>query len=245
MKELMFGIHPVQEALRSGAQILRLHVSRGRKGKALDEILTLAKSRHIEVRFESWDHLTSRAEGKTSHQGVIAVTSSFSYCALDEMLARQQQEAGFLLVLDQIQDPHNFGAILRSAECAGVHGVIIPKRKAVDVTATVLKASAGAATYMPVCRVTNIATTLETLKQHGIWVIGTSGDAPQEYTEIDLTDPVALVVGNEEKGMRRLVTKKCDLLARIPMYGHISSLNVSVSAALFMYETRRQRKTTR
>lgn len=243
VSEIIFGIHPVQEALRSGKKFDRLYISQGRKGKGLTEILALAKSRRIEVRFEPWERLTSRVGAAASHQGVIGVTSSFLYRAFEDLLVTfpQYDEPPFLLLLDQIQDPHNLGAILRSAECAGVHGVIIPKRKAVDITPTVVKASAGATAYIPVCRVTNLASTIERLKERGIWVVGTSGSAQQQYTTIDFTVPVALVIGNEEKGMRRLVAEKCDMLAAIPLYGKIASLNASVSSALLMFEVRRQR----
>ncbi len=243
MKDIIFGIHPVLEVLHSGQQFNCVYLSQGRKGKALTEILRLAKSRAIEVRFEPWEGLTSRAGGATSHQGVVGIVASFAYMAFEDLLATlpQYNEPAFLLILDQIQDPHNLGAILRSAECAGVHGVILPKRKAADITPAVVKVSAGATTYISVCRATNLASTIDTLKKRGIWVIGTSSKAQQRYTATDLTVPVALVIGNEEKGIRRLVAEKCDMLVSIPLYGKISSLNASVSSALFMFDVRRQR----
>lgn len=204
----------------------------------------MAKSRRIEVRFEPWERLTSRAGGVTSHQGVIGIISLFSYMAFEDLLTTlpQYDEPPFLLLLDRIQDPHNLGAILRSAECAGVHGVILPKRKAADITPTVMKVSAGATAYISVCRVTNLASTIEVLKERGIWVVGASSSAQQRYTSTDLTVPVAIVIGNEEKGMRRLVAEKCDMLVSIPVYGRVSSLNASVSGALLMFELQRQRK---
>ena len=178
-----------------------------------------------------------------SHQGVVGITTTYDYTAFEELLStvQQQQEPPFLLLLDQIQDPHNLGAILRSAECAGVHGVIITKNKSVGVTPTVIKVSAGAAAYIPVCRVTNLASAIEELKKNEIWVVGTSSTAQQRYDTVDFTMPVAIVIGNEEKGLRRLVAERCDMLVSIPLYGKISSLNASVSSAVVMFEVRRQR----
>lgn len=243
MSEIIFGIHPVQEALRNGRTFERLYVNQKRKGKAITAILALAKAHHIEIRFEAWERLTTRAGGKTTHQGIVGIIPSFSYTSLEELLFRSQQfdEPAFFLILDQIQDPHNLGAILRSAECAGVHGVVIPKRKSAEVTPTVTKVSAGATTYLPVCRVSNIAASIEGLQRQNIWVIGTSATAKQRYTQADFTLPVAIVIGNEEKGIRRLVAEKCDLMVSIPLYGEISSLNASVSSALLLFEGRRQR----
>lgn len=244
MSEIIFGIHPVLEALRSGKDIERLYVAQGKTSKAISDILSLAKARHIECRFESWERLTKRSGENSRHQGAIALCrSAFSYASLDDLFARasQKNEAAFFLILDQIQDPHNLGAILRTAECAGAHGVIIAKRNAAEVTPTAMKVSAGAAAYIPVCRVTNIASTIELLKQQQLWVVGTSGDAAQTYTASDFSVALAVVIGNEEKGMRRLVAEKCDFMVSIPLYGKISSLNASISSALMMFEVRRQR----
>ena len=244
MSEIVFGIHPIQEALRHGKTFDRLYISEGRKGKAIAEILTLAKAQRIEVCFEPWKRLTSRTGGTTSHQGIVGLMTSFTYLALEDLFSNLPRYDGpaFLVVLDQIQDPHNLGAILRSAECAGVQGVIIPKRKSAEVNATVRKVSAGATAYIPVCQVTNLALTLEELKKHRIWVVGTSDSAQQPYTATDFTVPVAIVIGNEEKGMRRRVAEKCDLVVTIPLHGKVSSLNASVSGALLMFEVQRQRQ---
>lgn len=269
VSDIIFGIHPVLEALRSEKKFERLYISRGRKGKALSEILHLAESQGVEVRFEPWERLTSRLqkqnkfrtpeqnkfrtpgqnkfrtpEGKmASHQGVIGFMAAYSYVAFEDLISKTQEynEPPFLLLLDHIQDPHNLGAILRSAECAGVHGVIITKDKSVGMTPTVMKVSAGAAAYLPVCRITNLVSIIEELKKNGIWVVGTSNAVQQCYVTVDFTMPVAIVIGNEEKGIRRLVAEKCDLLISIPMYGQISSLNASVSSAVVMFEVRRQR----
>ncbi|MBD3308726.1 23S rRNA (guanosine(2251)-2'-O)-methyltransferase RlmB [candidate division KSB3 bacterium] len=246
LNNLIFGIHPVQEALRSGQAFERLYVCGGRKKRpAIAEILSLAKAQRIEVRFEPWERLTARAGGTPAHQGVIGITPSFAYTAFDELVAASltRAEPPLLLLLDQIQDPQNLGAIIRSAECAGVHGIIIPKRKSAEITPAVVKVSAGATSYMPICRITNMAATLDRLKdEYNIWVIGSAHTVSQAYTATDLTMPVALVIGNEEKGIRRLVAEKCDLMVSIPLSGHIASLNASVAAALLMFEVRRQRQ---
>ncbi len=232
------------EALRSGKDIERLYIGQGKKRKGISDILSLAEKQQIDCRFEPWERLAKRAEGVSKHQGAIALCrKAFSYALLEELFVRasQKDEAAFFLILDRIQDPHNLGAILRTAECAGAHGVILAKRNAAEVTPTAMKVSAGAAAYIPVCRVTNIASTIELLKQQQLWVVGTSGDAPQAYTASDFTVPLAVVIGNEEKGMRRLVAEKCDFMVSIPLYGKISSLNASISSALMMFEVRRQR----
>ncbi len=251
LNDIVFGIHPVQEALRSGRKFERLYVSRGRKGKAIADILQLASSQGIDVRFESWERLTSRLQSKRwtssgevpTHQGVIGVMAAYSYAAFEDLVSKPQEhnESPFFLLLDHIQDPHNLGAILRTAECAGVHGVVITKDKSVGVTPTVVKVSAGATAYIPVCRVTNLASTIEELKDKGIWVVGTASTAQRRYNTVDFTMPIAIVIGNEEKGIRRLVTQKCDILVSIPLYGKIASLNASVSSAILMFEARRQR----
>jgi 23S rRNA (guanosine2251-2'-O)-methyltransferase len=244
LSEIIFGIHPVLEALRSGKDVERLYLGKGKRTKAISDIQSLAKARRIECRFEPWERLSKRIDGNSKHQGIVAVCrEAFSYASLEDIFARieTRKEAAFLLILDRIQDPHNLGAILRTAECAGVHGVILARRNAAEVTPTAVKVSAGAAAYIPVCRVTNIVSTIESLKKRQIWVVGTSGDAEQQYTASDLTVPLAVVIGNEEKGMRRLVAEKCDFMVSIPMYGKISSLNASISSALMMFEVRRQR----
>ncbi len=243
VSDIIWGIHPVQEALRSGAAIDRIYIGDGRKGAGIHEIVREAKTQGIEVRFEPYERLAKRAQGNASHQGVVALSVTFEYASLEKLLAasKERGEPPFFIVLDQIQDPHNFGAILRSAECAGAHGVIIAKRKAAEVTPIVVKAAAGATAYLPVCRVTNIAETLEELKQHGVWVIGSSDQAMQAFTDADFTGAIALVIGNEGEGIRRLVADRCDLMVSIPLYGRVSSLNASVASALLAFEVRQQR----
>jgi len=240
---IIFGIHPVQEALLSGTTLERIYISEGRKGQVLHELVRLAKSQNVDIRFEPWERLNTRVGKNASHQGVVAILAAYDYVPFEDLLARVQHAAvsPFLLLLDQIQDPHNLGAILRSAECAGVQGVIFTKHKASGVTPTAIKVAAGATSYLPVCRVTNLATVIDDLKEAGIWIAGTSDKATQSYTEIDLTVPIALVIGNEEKGIRRRIAEKCDLLVSIPLHGNISSLNASVATGILLFEVCRQR----
>ena len=242
--DTIFGVHPVQEALRSEITLERIYISEGRRGKALGEVLDLARSRHVDVRFEPWERLNTRVGKKDSHQGVVALLAAYDYVEFEDLLARMQRArtAPFLVLLDQIQDPHNLGAILRSAECAGVHGVILTRHKASSVTPTAIKVSAGATAYLPVCRVTNLATAIDELKQAGLWIVGTSDKAAQTYTDVDFSAPTAIVIGNEEKGLRRLIAEKCDLLVSIPLHGKISSLNASVATGVLLFEVCRQRE---
>ena len=177
-----------------------------------------------------------------AHQGVIAFVTPYSYVEIEDILARasEKDEPPFVIVLDEITDPHNLGSIIRTAESCGAHGIIIPKRRAVGLTPTVIKASAGAVEFIPIAKVTNISSTLESLKKHGLWVVGADMDG-ELYTSKDLTGPIALVIGSEGKGLGRLVKEKCDFLVRIPQKGKISSLNASVAAGVLMYEIVRQR----
>lgn len=242
-ENIIFGIHPVQEALRSDVTFERLYISEGRRGKALSDILRLAKTRKVDVRFEPWERLNARVGKKDAHQGIVALLAAYNYVEFEDVLARTQRAGipSFLLLLDQIQDPHNLGAMLRSAECAGVQGVILTKHKASGITPAAIKVSAGATAHLPVCRVTNLSTAIDELKQAGMWIIGTSDKATERYTDVDLTIPIAIVIGNEEKGLRRLVAEKCDRLVSIPLHGKISSLNASVAAGILLFETCRQR----
>lgn len=201
----------------------------------------MAKSRGIVVKNVTEQKLSQMANG-AAHQGVIATGACASYVTLEDLLdiSRKKGTAPFLIVCDEIEDPHNLGAIIRTAETAGADGVIIPKRRSASLNATVHKTSAGAASWLPVARVANLAAALDTLKEAGVWIYGTdaSGDA---YDKVDLTGSVALVIGSEGFGMGRLVREKCDFLLRLPMCGRITSLNASVAAGIFMYETLRQR----
>ncbi|WP_338553302.1 23S rRNA (guanosine(2251)-2'-O)-methyltransferase RlmB [Paenibacillus sp. KS-LC4] len=241
--EIIAGKHPVLEALRSGREINKIWIAEGAQKSMTQPITAEAKKNGIIVQFVDKRKLDGMAEG-VQHQGVIAQAAAFRYAEIEEILeaARSRNETPFILLLDEIEDPHNLGSILRTAECTGVHGVIIPKRRAVGLTATVSKTSAGAAEYVPVARVTNLAQTIDRLKEEGIWIAGTDVSAKQEIYSMKFDMPLAVVIGNEGKGIGRLIKEKCDFLVKLPMQGQLNSLNASVAAGVFMYEVVRQRR---
>jgi len=236
------GRHPVLEALRSGRRVLRVLVAEGARGSALD-IVTEARARGVAVDVVPRAQLDAMAEGRV-HQGVIALAEPRAYGDPRDMLeaAGRRGEAPLLVVLDGVEDPRNLGSVIRSAAAAGAHGVIIPTRRSAELTPAAVKASAGAAERLPVAREVNLARTLDWLRERGLWTVGADAEAPQVYTEVDLTLPTALVVGGEHRGLRRLVREKCDLLARIPMAPGNESLNASVAAAVLLFEAARQRR---
>ena len=239
----IFGINPVLEALRAGRPIQRLLVAEQRKrDHDLARILVLARDAGVEIRQVSREALNREAHN-TSHQGIVAVVAARKYVSLDEVLAlpAAKGQVPLFVVLDGVEDPRNLGAILRTAETAGVHGVIIPERRATGLTETVAKASAGALEYVPVVKVVNIVKALEELKKAGIWVFGAEAGKGTVYWKADFSSPVALVLGGEGRGVRRLVAERCDSLVAIPLCGQISSLNVSVAAGVLLYEVLRQR----
>nr|WP_127532472.1 23S rRNA (guanosine(2251)-2'-O)-methyltransferase RlmB [Paenibacillus kobensis] len=242
-EEIVAGKHPVMEALRSGREINKIWIAEGAQKHLTAPIVAEAKQLGIIVQFADKRKLDSMA-GEVAHQGVIAQVAPYRYYEVDELLeaAKAKGETPFLLLLDEIEDPHNLGSILRTAECTGVHGVIIPKRRSVGLTATVAKTSAGAAEYVPVARVTNLAQTIESLKEQGVWVAGTDVSAEQDVYRTKFDMPLALVIGNEGKGMGRLIREKCDFLVKLPMAGKLNSLNASVAAGVLMYEVLRQRR---
>ncbi|HHU62136.1 MAG TPA: 23S rRNA (guanosine(2251)-2'-O)-methyltransferase RlmB [Natronincola sp.] len=235
------GRRPVLEALRSGQEINRLLVAKGQREGSIREILTLAQKRKIVVQEVERTVLDKLSE-TPNHQGVMAQIAEINYLEFDELLKKAGSPgwSPFLVLLDGIQDPHNLGSIIRSAEAAGVDGVVIPKRRAVGITSTVMKSSSGAANYVPVCRIPNLVAAIENLKKAGYWVVGADMEGDPCFTQ-DLTGPIALVVGNEGAGLSRLVKEKCDFLSSIPMRGNINSLNASVAGALLMFEVVRQR----
>jgi 23S rRNA (guanosine2251-2'-O)-methyltransferase len=241
-EEWIAGKNSVIEALKSGHPIRKIWVAEQAKRGAVSEIMNLATKADVTVQYVPRPKI-DRTAGDTVHQGVLAFVAPYEYAAVDELfdLAEQKGEEPFLIILDHVQDPHNVGSILRTADAVGAHGVIIPKRRAAGLTATVSKASAGAIQYVPVARVANVAQTITTLKERGVWVCGTDADGAHDYRQLDFTVPLALVIGNEGKGMSRLVAEKCDFLARLPLAGHVSSLNASVAAGLLMYEVYRRR----
>jgi 23S rRNA (guanosine2251-2'-O)-methyltransferase len=239
----IFGVNPVTEALKAGRPIQRLLVAEQRKSdRDVQTILRLAREAGVEVRTVSRDALNREVPGAT-HQGVVVFASVKRYATLDDILRvpGEMKQAPLLLVLDGVEDPGNLGAILRTADAAGVHGVIIPERRAAGLTETVAKASAGAVEHVPVVKVVNIAATIDELKKAGIWVTGAEAEGTQVYWEADFVRPTALVLGGEDRGVRRLVREKCDFLVSLPLRGKINSLNVSVAAGVLLYEVLRQR----
>lgn len=240
---ILFGVNPVLEALRSGSRsIERVAIAQGARIARFDDLMKAARAAGVPVLRQPSNAL-DRVAGGRSHQGVVAWVGAARYADLDAVV-RRMKDRPLVVVLDGVEDPHNLGAIVRTAECAGAAGIIIPERGAVGLTETVAKTSAGAVEHCPVARVTNLVATLETLKKAGAWVLGFEADAAQSYTEyrFDAT-PVALVFGGEGRGVRRLVREHCDVLLSIPLYGQISSLNVSVSVGVVLFEARRSMAT--
>ena len=241
-REYMGGKHAVLEAFQSTRAIHKVWISNTSQPHWAQPIYDAAKQAGVIVQNVDKRKLDQMAPG-LQHQGVVAQVAAATYADLDAMIdgALASGRQPLFVVLDELEDPHNLGSIIRTVECAGAHGVIIPKRRSVGLTMTVAKTSAGAVEYVPVARVTNLAQALETLKQRGIWVVGAAGEAKQELYQLDLDMPLAIVIGNEGKGISRLIREKCDFLAKLPMFGQISSLNASVAASLFIYEAVRQR----
>lgn len=236
------GRNAVIEALRAGAPIDKVYIAKGETDSALGHIASKARAAGIAV----VDCDRRKLDGMSvthSHQGVIAVAAVREYASVEEILqaARDKGEAPLLVVCDELSDPHNLGAVIRTAYCAGAHGVIIPKRRSAGLTAVVAKTSAGAVSHLPVARVANLTACLKELKEQGVWVYGTAADARQTMYQADLRGPAAIVIGSEGEGMSRLVRETCDVLLSIPMKGELNSLNASASAAILLYEAVRQR----
>lgn len=240
--EQIEGRHPVLEALKSGRTINKILVAEGATGGSMTDILHAARTANIIVQSVPKPKLDQISEGR-NHQGVIAYIAAKDYVELDVIIeaANKSARPGLIVVLDEIEDPHNLGSILRSADAAGAHGVVIPKRRAVPLTAIVAKASAGAIEHVPVARVTNISQALQELKKAGYWVVGTDVDGKELYHHTDMTGPTVLVAGNEGKGLGEAVKKHCDFLVRLPMIGKVQSLNAGVATGIMLYETMRQR----
>ncbi len=241
-EDVLIGRNAVTEALRAGRGINKILLADGDREGQVSEITALAKERGIILQFVERSKIESIAGG-LRHQGVLAYVAPVAYAELEDILAKAEAagEPPFLLLLDELEDPHNLGALLRTADATGVHGVLIPKRRSVPLTATVAKTSAGAVEYVPVARIGNIAQTLKALKEKGFWVAGADMDGSQNYYEADLTGPLVLVVGSEGKGMGRLTKEQCDFIVKMPMVGKINSLNASVAGSILMYESMRQR----
>ena len=241
-EEWIAGKHPVLEALRSGREINKLLIAESAQKNLIQPIIAEAKKHGVIIQQVDKRKLDQLVPG-VQHQGVVAQAAAYRYAEIEEMLEKAQSkgEDPFLLLLDEIEDPHNLGSILRTAECTGAHGVIIPKRRSASLNATVYKTSAGAVEHVPVARVTNLAQTIETLKKQGIWIAGADAAAEQDVYQSNLKMPLAVVIGNEGKGVGRLIREKCDFLIKLPMRGQLNSLNASVAAGVLMYEIVRQR----
>ncbi len=239
---ILEGRNAVLEAIKAGRSINKIYILDGHKEGPIKKIIADARKRHIVVNFIDKERL-DRLSQTNKHQGIIAYAAAYNYSSVDELLLRAEKkdEPPFILILDNIVDPHNLGAIIRSANIAGVHGIIIPKRRAVGLTSIVAKTSAGAIEYTPVAKVTNLVRTIELLKDKGLWIACADMDGEVMYT-CDLKGPLAIVIGNEGEGVSRLIKEKCDFTTRIPMKGNIESLNASVAAAVLMFEAVRQRE---
>lgn len=239
--EFIIGKNPVVEALKSNRDINKILIAEGSQRGQMQQITQLAKEGKVLVQIVPKKKLDQITDG--NHQGVLAYIAAYQYADLDELFAAAEKkgEPPFFLLLDEIEDPHNLGSIMRTADAVGAHGVIIPKRRAVGLTATVAKASAGAIEYIPVVRVTNMARTIDELKERGVWIAGTDARGAEDYRRFDASLPLGLVIGSEGKGMGRLVREKCDFLIKLPMAGRVTSLNASVAASLLMYEVYRKR----
>lgn len=239
--EMIAGKNPVLEALRAGREINKLWIAEGVKKTGVQELMDLAKEQGVLVQFVPKQKVDKLAE---NHQGIVASVAAYDYAELDDLFnaAKAKNEDPFFLLLDELEDPHNLGSIMRTADAIGAHGIIIPKRRAVGLTAVVAKASTGAIEHVPVVRVTNLAQTVDELKERGVWIAGTDAKGSADYRKMDATLPLALIIGSEGKGMSRLLKDKCDFLYHLPMVGHVTSLNASVAAALLMYEVYRKRQ---
>jgi 23S rRNA (guanosine2251-2'-O)-methyltransferase len=240
------GIHAVREALAAGRPLQSIVIARGLHGERLEEIVRLARRNGVSVRFEERTQV-DRTAGTRNHQGVVALTAAHAAVSLEELLAGEGSPGtpGLLVLLDGIEDPQNLGAIVRTALAAGAGGVVIPERRAVGLTETVARASAGAAAHMRVARVTNLARAMEEIKEAGYWLVGLDEKADKRHTDIDLSVPIALVLGGEGKGLHQLVRERCDFVVSIPAVGPIRSLNVSVAAGIALFEVVRQRAAKR
>ncbi|MBQ3037609.1 MAG: 23S rRNA (guanosine(2251)-2'-O)-methyltransferase RlmB [Clostridia bacterium] len=241
MQDKIFGRNPVIEALKSDREIDKILIKKGGTEGSINVIIKLAKQRGIIISEAEKQKLDSLSEGE-NHQGVVALCAAHEYSSVRDILdkAKEKGHAPFIIICDKITDPHNLGSIIRTADCVGADGVIIPKHNSVGLNSVVAKTSAGAIEYVPVAKVTNIARTSEDLKKEGLWIAGADMDG-EEMGKTDLKGAIAIVIGSEGEGISRLVKEKCDFIVRIPMFGQINSLNASVAAGVIMYEVLRQR----
>lgn len=240
-ESLVEGRNPVLEAIKSGRDIDKLYIAKGEVEGSIKLIISKAKEKKIVIQEVDKRYLDNMSVTK-SHQGVIAKASPYSYCEIEDILkvSTEKDEDPFIVILDEIKDPHNFGSIIRTANACGAHGIIIPKRRSVSVTQSVLKVSVGAAEGIKIAKVTNINQSIKELKEKGLWIIGTDING-EDYYKSNLKGPIGLVIGSEENGISRLVKENCDLVVKVPMKGTIDSLNASVASGIIMYEVVRQR----
>jgi 23S rRNA (guanosine2251-2'-O)-methyltransferase len=240
--EYIIGRNAVMEALKSGRDFHKMWIAKGVNKGQIHKLLTLANEKKVNIQVVPQIKMDQMADNGV-HQGVIAQVAAYDYAEVDDLftLAEKRGEAPFIILLDELEDPHNLGSIIRTADAVGAHGIIIPKRRSVGLTATVAKSSTGAIEYIPVVRVTNMVQTMEELKKRGIWFVGTDAQGSDDYRTMDGQMPLGLVIGSEGKGMSRLVSETCDFLVQLPMIGKVTSLNASVAASLLMYEVYRQR----
>jgi 23S rRNA (guanosine2251-2'-O)-methyltransferase len=243
MQDKLAGVNSIMEALRGKRKVHKIYVQEGRAGKKVEELLRLAQKKGIYCQYVDKQRLDG-IYTSANHQGIVAQVDSYEYSGVDEILeqAALSGQEPFILILDGIEDPQNLGSIIRTAECAGVHGIIIPQHSSAEVTAAVARASAGAVEHIRIARETNLVNCIKHLQEQGLWVVGASMDGSVEYFNCQLPSPTAIVIGGEGSGIRRLVRQNCDLLVKIPMLGRISSLNASVAAGLIIYEVLRQRQ---
>jgi 23S rRNA (guanosine2251-2'-O)-methyltransferase len=237
------GIHAVKEALEAQRPIDRIAIAKGRQDTRIEEIVQLARQQGIPLRFEDRGQLDRLANSK-DHQGVVAVAAARAGATLEDILAQANQgrgQVGLIVLLDGVEDPHNLGAIIRTALAAGAHGVVIPERRAAGLTDTVARSSAGALAHLPVAKVTNLVRTMAELKEAGYWLVGLDEKADKSYTEADYTSPVGIVLGSEGEGLHELTRKRCDFVVSLPTTGPVKSLNVSVAAGIVLFEALRQR----
>jgi 23S rRNA (guanosine2251-2'-O)-methyltransferase len=238
------GIHAVKEALEARRPIDRIAIAKGRQDTRVEESLQLARKQGVPVRFEDRGQIDRLANSK-DHQGVVALAAARAAASLEDILANANSavsgQLGLIVLLDGVEDPHNLGAIVRTALAAGAHGVVIPERRAAGLTDTVARASAGALAHLPVAKVTNLVRTMEELKEAGYWLVGLDEQGDKDYTEVDYTSPVGIVLGSEGQGLHELTRKRCDFLVSLPTTGPVKSLNVSVAAGVVLFEALRQR----
>jgi 23S rRNA (guanosine2251-2'-O)-methyltransferase len=238
---IIIGRKPVLEAINSGEELEQVYILYGQKGNIIDAIRVAAKKRRIKINQIPLEKFRILIQS-TNAQGVAAIKPAYKFHSLDDIISYAKSSSNpLILILDSIQDTHNVGAILRTAECSGVNGIVVTKHNSAPINATVVKTSAGATEHVKIAQINNLANTIKVLKENGFWIVGTSLENAKPYTEVDFTIPIAIIVGNEEKGIRKLTADKCDFLVKIPMAGKLQSLNVSVATGILLFEVMRQR----